>query len=330
MLEGVTRKKPEGTIDHNYPHNNLVFWKSNNGNYNYIITNLGILPLNLDLKYIQNPGLYPIPNNYKVEVFWERKEKNHIQASIDYIKNNPKLKEIVLEADQFNILRRGYRALTVNSQNLPKEWLISKEKHKIDKIMQKHIPLLEFDMTQLQNDDSDDSDELDKLDSEKITNTLKKGDGRNVRRKIKHVIVTLAVLNDQENLMKPENHYTISLFSGTENYTSLKIALKPIHHELQQLCHIHPPELALNECKNNRYFVNEMRELICEEMSTIKLKIIEKFNLNIMLLPARAIKVQKLWLGFYELYKMLSQNRLTGNQFCNKALEWLDMFLTPS
>ncbi|CAG8650505.1 9456_t:CDS:2, partial [Dentiscutata heterogama] len=120
-------------------------------------------------------------------------------------KNNPRLKKIVLEAgkqpwvvkfdedqqlekkkarkivqsmDQSNISRRGYRALTVASQDLPKEWLISREKHKIDEIMQKHIPLLEYDMIQMQNNDSDDSDELDELDeldSEKITNTLEKG-----------------------------------------------------------------------------------------------------------------------------------------------------------
>ncbi|CAG8775499.1 19225_t:CDS:1, partial [Dentiscutata erythropus] len=43
-------------------------------------------PLKPNLKYTQHPGLYPIPNNYKVEVFWRHKEKNHIQASIDYVK----------------------------------------------------------------------------------------------------------------------------------------------------------------------------------------------------------------------------------------------------
>ena len=31
-------------------------------------------------------------------------------------------------------------------------------------------------------------------------------------------------------------------------------------------------ELALNECKNNGHFVDEMRELICEEMRVIGVK----------------------------------------------------------
>ncbi|CAG8477270.1 16882_t:CDS:2 [Racocetra fulgida] len=142
--------------------------------------------------------------------------------------------------------------------------------------MQKHIPLLEFDMkTQMQSANSSDSD------CEETKDTLEKGvlsyetptiylrvsgNGRNVGRKIKHVMVTLAVLNDQKNILKPESHYTISLFSGTENYASFKIALELIYCELHEL---YEHELALNECKNNGHFVDEMRELICEKMSVI-------------------------------------------------------------
>ncbi|CAG8477250.1 16881_t:CDS:2, partial [Racocetra fulgida] len=47
------------------------------------------LPLKPNLKYTQLPGVYPIPNNYKIEVFWGHIEKNHIQASIDYIEGIP-------------------------------------------------------------------------------------------------------------------------------------------------------------------------------------------------------------------------------------------------
>ncbi|CAG8746521.1 16952_t:CDS:2, partial [Dentiscutata erythropus] len=130
------------------------------------------------------------------------------------LKNNSKFKETVIEADKqpwlikfdkdqqleknkaqkivqtinhSNILRKGYRALTITSYDLLKEWLVSREKHKIDKIMQKYIPLLEFGIkTQMQDDnsnnfnesnDSDDSDELDEsdnLDNEKVTNILEK------------------------------------------------------------------------------------------------------------------------------------------------------------
>jgi len=65
-------------------------------------------------------------------------------------------------------------------------------------------------------------------------------------------------------------------------------------------------------------------------MGPDKLKVIENFNLSIMLPQARATKVRKLWSGFCELYKMLSQKKLTGNIFCNKACKWLSVFLTPS
>ncbi|CAG8787827.1 35873_t:CDS:2 [Gigaspora margarita] len=512
------RKKLEEAINHNYPHDNSVFWKSKNGNYNYMIINLGTLPSQPILKYTQLPGLYPIPDNYEIETSWGRSKKNYVQASINYIEkvphfkiewtyneqtyvivspispsdasnkycniqysgkktafsgilifglqlyeelnnaipkknlhnvnkikrmaknlidnfeakknkvwhpaDNPKLKEIVIEAgeqpwlikfekdeqleqkkaqkivqimDESNISRRGYRSLTATSKDLPKEWLVSEKKHNIDEIMQMHIPLLVFDMkSQISNSDSDSDSDSDSNNEENVI-TLEKGgyrsiskilqflmpklvasqilnyetpkiylrvsgDGRNVGKKKNHVMVTLAILNDKKNIMKPEKHYTISLFSGKESYTSLKIALEPIRNELQELykkwASMHLMHLtfarALEECKNNGHFVDEMRELICEEMNTIgvkfefwedyetkvwkykslmgpdKLKVIENFNLNIMLPPVRATKVQKLWLGFCELYKMLGQDKLTGNLFRNKAQEWLDMFLTPS
>ncbi|CAG8503567.1 600_t:CDS:2, partial [Racocetra fulgida] len=165
-------------------------------------------------------------------------KKNKIWHS----KNNPKLKEIILEA--------GYWDLTTSSHDLPKEWLVSKEKSNIAEIMQRHIPLLIYNIKT-----------TDDFDNEE--HTLEKGG------------------------------------------------------------------YPLNEYKNNGHFINEMRELICKEMSAIgvnfdfwqnqktklwkfislidsdKLKIIENFNLNIILPPKRAKKVQKVWLGFCELYQML-------------------------
>ncbi|CAG8651893.1 3401_t:CDS:2, partial [Cetraspora pellucida] len=87
----------------------------------------------------------------------------------------------------------------------------------------------------MQNDNTDDSD------GEEVTN-----DERNVSKRIKHAMVTLAVLNDQKNILKPENHYTNFLFSGTENYAYLKIALKPIHCELHELY-----KYSFTECFSN-------------------------------------------------------------------------------
>ncbi|RIB29835.1 hypothetical protein C2G38_2154332 [Gigaspora rosea] len=337
------RKKLDGTINQNYPHDNTVFWKSKNGNYNYTVINLGTLPSQPILKYIQLPRSYPIPDNYEIETSWGRSIKNYVQASINYVEktphfkiewtyneqtyivvspilasdasikysfsgivifelqlyeelsraiskrkplqyvnplsdlsnvshrnkikrvavnlfnnfeakknkiwnsaDNPKLKNIVLEAD--------------TSYDLPKEWLVSEEKHNIDKIMQMHIPLLVFDMkSQIQNSDSDSEEDVTTLEKGGYCSISKilqfvipklvasqvlsyetpiylrvSGDGRNMEKKKNHVMVTLAILNDKNNIMKPEKHYYFFIF-WQRKLDSLQIALEPIRNELQDL-----------------------------------------------------------------------------------------------
>ncbi|RIA85398.1 hypothetical protein C1645_830833 [Glomus cerebriforme] len=61
------------------------------------------------------------------------------------------------------------------------------------------------------------------------------GDGRNVGRKVKHVMITVALLDDLTNLFKSNYYYTTVLFSGTENYSTLKIAASSFIEELQEL-----------------------------------------------------------------------------------------------
>ncbi|CAG8687346.1 6257_t:CDS:2, partial [Cetraspora pellucida] len=57
-----------------------------------IVTEFSSLPLKPDLKYTQRPGQYPIPNDYQIEAFWGRNEKNHVQSSIDYVEGTPYFK----------------------------------------------------------------------------------------------------------------------------------------------------------------------------------------------------------------------------------------------
>ncbi len=61
------------------------------------------------------------------------------------------------------------------------------------------------------------------------------GDGRNVGRKVKHVMITFAILNNNINIYLPDNHYTLALYPGTENYTTLKISLAPLCQDLTEL-----------------------------------------------------------------------------------------------
>ncbi|GBC29124.2 hypothetical protein GLOIN_2v1783867 [Rhizophagus irregularis DAOM 181602=DAOM 197198] len=61
------------------------------------------------------------------------------------------------------------------------------------------------------------------------------GDGRNVGRKIKHVMVTIAILNDIQNIHKPDHHYTTILFSGVEKYEVLEIMMASFIKELDEI-----------------------------------------------------------------------------------------------
>ncbi|CAG8503950.1 18926_t:CDS:2 [Racocetra fulgida] len=203
-----------------------------------------------------NPELKQFPLKEKnsdmaAEILFNEFENK--KNKIWHFKDNPKLKEIILEADeqpwivkfdenqqlekikpqkiiqamdQSKISQNGYRTLTTTSQDLPKEWLIKEIATTLEKGGYHSISsILQFLLSKLV--------ENKVLNHEAPTIYLRiSGDGRNIGKKIKHVMLTLAILNDQKNLSKPEKHYSISLFSGTEKYTFLKAALKPIHNEL--------------------------------------------------------------------------------------------------
>ncbi|GBC20383.2 hypothetical protein GLOIN_2v1839566 [Rhizophagus irregularis DAOM 181602=DAOM 197198] len=61
------------------------------------------------------------------------------------------------------------------------------------------------------------------------------GDGRNVGRKIKQVMITMAILNDEQNIHKPDHHYTTILFPGIESYELLEVMMSPFIQELNDL-----------------------------------------------------------------------------------------------
>ena len=68
-----------------------------------------------------------------------------------------------------------------------------------------------------------------------VINLRISGDGRNVGRKVKHVIVTCTILDDIENLYKSNYHYTVILYPGTENYELLQRMIAPVASELNDL-----------------------------------------------------------------------------------------------
>jgi hypothetical protein len=61
------------------------------------------------------------------------------------------------------------------------------------------------------------------------------GDGRNVGRKIKHVMVTFMILNHEKYHHHADYHYTVILYPGIENYNTLNFILNPFLNELRSL-----------------------------------------------------------------------------------------------
>ncbi|RHZ53700.1 hypothetical protein Glove_438g53 [Diversispora epigaea] len=58
------------------------------------------------------------------------------------------------------------------------------------------------------------------------------GDGRNVGRKIKHVMVTFMILNHESKHHHADYHYTVALYPGAEKYNTLKFMLSSFLKEL--------------------------------------------------------------------------------------------------
>eukprot|EP00732_Lithocolla_globosa_P001728 Lithocolla_globosa_v1_NODE_933_length_3063_cov_11.302859.p1 type:complete len:235 gc:universal NODE_933_length_3063_cov_11.302859:1410-2114(+) len=71
-------------------------------------------------------------------------------------------------------------------------------------------------------------------ESEKLLVKLS-GDGRNVGKKLSHVMITVCLFNGGKNILKPDHQFTIALYCGKEEYKSLEIALKEFLEEAKDL-----------------------------------------------------------------------------------------------
>ncbi|GBC26306.2 ribonuclease H-like domain-containing protein [Rhizophagus irregularis DAOM 181602=DAOM 197198] len=61
------------------------------------------------------------------------------------------------------------------------------------------------------------------------------GDGRNVGRKQKHVMLTMCIINEGEMVLNPTHQYSICLYIGKESYDSLSTVSAIFSQELEQL-----------------------------------------------------------------------------------------------
>src|SRR5688572_24686083 len=168
-------------------------------------------------------------------------------------KENQRNEAFTRVIDQGPIARDSYRNLAALQPELPRETTIYKTKKRINEEMNHAIPISILNVSDQSfltpiNESSDINDlevieevlkYIGKAGYRKITDILLfilpdlinrcvldpdnpvinvriSGDGRNVGRKVKHVIITCTILDDTVNLYKSDYHYTIILYPGTE------------------------------------------------------------------------------------------------------------------
>jgi hypothetical protein len=208
------------------------------------------------------------------EIRFSIKGKN-FQANFgtqDIEKENQRNEAFTKVIDQGPIARDSYRNLAALQPELPRENAIYKTKKKINEEMNHAIPVSILNISEPssletinENLDTNDPEVVEELlkyigkagyrritdillfiipdlvnkhilnPDNLIINLRISGDGRNVGRKMKHVMITCAILDDISNIYKADFHYTTILYPGVENYKILRKAMEPMINELHNL-----------------------------------------------------------------------------------------------
>ncbi|UZO08013.1 uncharacterized protein OCT59_028281 [Rhizophagus irregularis] len=170
-----------------------------------------------------------------------------------------------------NIPRNAYHHLAAVESTLPREYAISQTRQEINACMGELIPInfIDLNSTIIQEEPLEEPDITDPLIIEQVVSATGKGAYRSVKKifeyiipsyikkkvldpaiptihlqisgdverepKSGYVMITVALLDDSMNLFKSDYHYTTVLFSGTENYPTLKVAVNALIQELQKL-----------------------------------------------------------------------------------------------
>ncbi|GBC53912.2 hypothetical protein GLOIN_2v1789397 [Rhizophagus irregularis DAOM 181602=DAOM 197198] len=221
---------------------------------------------------------------------------------LKFVQQNPKKQKneaIVMAIDKGQISRNMYRDLAAIESELPREWAISDQRMQINKEMRNRIKITTINMPSCNNLDLNENPDIfdPEVVKEVITSIGKggqrsikdilrfivpslverkildlqrpiiylkiSGDSRNVGRKVKHVMVTFAIMDDITNLHRPDHHHTLVLYPGCENYDSLSVALSLLRTELRKLSEIGINIIGVNWIIN-LYFSSDWKFLsIC-------------------------------------------------------------------
>ncbi|CAG8497504.1 2729_t:CDS:2 [Scutellospora calospora] len=209
---------------------------------------------------------FSINSNYYRFVY---KNNNDLDNS-----KNFRLQAVVHAMDHEKFSRNAYRELARICHDLPREWAVSSMKQKITNEINNHIKTTLFNLNNLEPKILDNENNEEHITDyeiiETVTNSIGKGayrsikdilrymipiwlqkkilnlesptiyirisgDGRNVGRKVNHVMFTFCVLNDLNNVFKPENHHTLVIYPGIEKYEILETALVLLIKDLEEI-----------------------------------------------------------------------------------------------
>ncbi|PKK63604.1 hypothetical protein RhiirC2_788674 [Rhizophagus irregularis] len=143
--------------------------------------------------------------------------------------------------DQGPIFRDAYQNLAALQPELPRDCVILNARKRINEKMSQKIPIsilnikhTPFALTINEAPDIEDQ----KIVKEVLQYIGKAGyrrDGRNIGRKVKHVMVTCTILDNILNIRKVDFYYTTILYPGVENYETLQNVMELIISELHNL-----------------------------------------------------------------------------------------------
>ncbi|RHZ77371.1 hypothetical protein Glove_180g104 [Diversispora epigaea] len=217
-------------------------------------------------------SFHPDDNFALQEIHFKVQDKN-IQVNFenrDLEKENKKNEAFLKVIDQGPIARDSYRSLTALLPELPRENAIYTVKKNINEEMANKIPISILNISNFSSfnlinenlniNNSEVEEEVlkyvgkagyrrvtdiliyiipglvkRKILNNSIINLRISGDRRNVRRKLKHVMITFTILDDTLNLQKSDYHFTVILYLGNENYETLQKVMEPMISELNDL-----------------------------------------------------------------------------------------------
>ncbi|PKB95006.1 hypothetical protein RhiirA5_437561, partial [Rhizophagus irregularis] len=197
-------------------------------------------------------------------------ENQIINIKYSSIIDNARLDAYVRACDEALLGRDGYRRLAAVEARLIREYQVAQRRIEITKSIndQIHIGILNFDKElnrqPILDDDDESQDNPDGIvvDEQEIGNGVYRsirsllkilipiwnklilqpgdtinlklgGDGRNVGRKQNHVMITVCLLNEKDEVLKPDHH--ICLYVGKENYETLAKVGHLFEYQLRDL-----------------------------------------------------------------------------------------------